>query len=187
MIYKAWSSIEEVPYCLSRSSIKFQGDTGQKIANFDPNRAFWTVTAVWIHQRVWNDAQSLDVAQKSCPVVFRRHPSNLKVTWTKKFNDLNPILNEITRLVTAIKSLRFVLLCQFCLLKPTLNTNHIWLCGWADANLLPLPLGHYVKYHQKDKIYVTYWHISSLGLLHQACGVPHTLKKIYNFQTHCTE
>ena len=37
---KAWSSMEEMPYCFSRSSIKFQGHRGQKIANFHPNWAF---------------------------------------------------------------------------------------------------------------------------------------------------
>ena len=31
MIHKAWCSIEEVPYCFPRSSIKFQGHTGWKI------------------------------------------------------------------------------------------------------------------------------------------------------------
>ena len=31
MMHKAWSSIEEVPYCFSRSSVKFQGDTALKI------------------------------------------------------------------------------------------------------------------------------------------------------------
>ena len=40
MMHKAWSSIEEVPYCFSRSSVKFQGHTGQKIADFDPNWPF---------------------------------------------------------------------------------------------------------------------------------------------------
>ena len=39
-MHKAWCCIEEVPYCFPRSSIKFQGHTGQKIANFDPNWAF---------------------------------------------------------------------------------------------------------------------------------------------------
>ena len=42
MMHKAWSSIEEVPYCFSRSSIKFQGHTGQNITDFDPNWAFRT-------------------------------------------------------------------------------------------------------------------------------------------------
>ena len=40
MMHKAWSSIEEVPYCFSRSSVKFQGHTAQKIVEFDPNWAF---------------------------------------------------------------------------------------------------------------------------------------------------
>ena len=35
----AQSSIGEVPYCSSRSSVKFQGHMGQKIASFDPNWA----------------------------------------------------------------------------------------------------------------------------------------------------
>ena len=40
MMHKAWSSIEEVPYYFSRSSVKFQGHRGQKIADFYPNCAF---------------------------------------------------------------------------------------------------------------------------------------------------
>ena len=40
MIHKAWSNIEEVLYCFSMSSVKFQGHTGQKIVDFDPNWAF---------------------------------------------------------------------------------------------------------------------------------------------------
>ena len=40
MMHIAWSSIEEVPYCPSRSSIKFEGHTGQKITNFESNWAF---------------------------------------------------------------------------------------------------------------------------------------------------
>ena len=32
---KAWSSIEEMPYCFSRSSVKFQGHMAKK------NRRFW--------------------------------------------------------------------------------------------------------------------------------------------------
>ena len=35
MMHKAWRRIEEVPYCFSRSSFKFQGHTEQK------NRQFW--------------------------------------------------------------------------------------------------------------------------------------------------
>ena len=35
MMHKAWSRIEEVPYCFSRSSVKFQGHTALKIVEFD--------------------------------------------------------------------------------------------------------------------------------------------------------
>ena len=40
MMHKAWSSIEEVPYCFSRSSVKFQGHTSLKSVAFDPEWAF---------------------------------------------------------------------------------------------------------------------------------------------------
>ena len=40
MMHIAWSNIEKVLYCVSRLSVKFQGNMGQKIADFDPNWAF---------------------------------------------------------------------------------------------------------------------------------------------------
>ena len=40
IMHTAGSSIEEVPYCFPRSSIKFQGHTGQNITDFDPNWVF---------------------------------------------------------------------------------------------------------------------------------------------------
>ena len=36
MMHKAWSSIEEVPYCFWRSSVKYQGHTGWKIDDWNP-------------------------------------------------------------------------------------------------------------------------------------------------------
>ena len=36
MMYKAWCSIEDVPFCYPGSSIKFQGHTGWKIGNLNP-------------------------------------------------------------------------------------------------------------------------------------------------------
>ena len=71
MSHKAWNSKGEMPYSFPRSSIKFQGHTGQNITDFDPNWAYpdyrmvaafkslWTVTPVWIQIWWWNDAQSL--------------------------------------------------------------------------------------------------------------------------------
>ena len=83
MKYKAWSSWEDVPYCLSRSSVKFWGLREQKMTSFDPNWAF------------------LDCYS---PIKFPGHMG-------PKINDLNPILSKNTRSVAAIKSLRFTLLC----------------------------------------------------------------------------
>ena len=40
MLHKAWNSKGEMPYYFPRSSIKFQGDTGQNITDFDPKWAF---------------------------------------------------------------------------------------------------------------------------------------------------
>ena len=40
MMNKAWSSIEEMRYCFSRSSVKFQGHTAKKIVDFDSNWVF---------------------------------------------------------------------------------------------------------------------------------------------------
>ena len=40
MLHKAWNSKGEMPYRFPRSSIKFQGHTGQNITDFDPNWAF---------------------------------------------------------------------------------------------------------------------------------------------------
>ena len=78
-MHKAQRSIEGVAYYFSRSSIQFQGHTGQKI------------------------------------------------------NDLNPILSKITRLVTAIKSLRFALfMCQTPGMPVRLPYSHVPVCPyWA--------------------------------------------------------
>ena len=40
MMHKAWSRIEEVPYCFSRSSVKLQSHTALKIVELDPHWAF---------------------------------------------------------------------------------------------------------------------------------------------------
>ena len=36
MMHKAWHSTEEVPYCFSRSSIKFEGHIDRKIDDLNP-------------------------------------------------------------------------------------------------------------------------------------------------------
>ena len=72
MMHKAWSSIEEVPYRFSRSSIKFRGQTifqdHLSSLKFVQDKQspiltrigrFRTVNPVWIDQWLWNDTRSL--------------------------------------------------------------------------------------------------------------------------------
>ena len=70
MMHKAWSSIEEVPYCFSRSSVKFRGHTALKIVEFDPNWPFpdsnsslnTPMATIW--------CTKFEIALKRCPIVF---------------------------------------------------------------------------------------------------------------------
>ena len=104
MMHKAWSSIEEVPYCFSRSSIKFQGHMALKNVEFDPNWAFPDCNSSLNSPKAMKYYTKLETAKERCPIVFQRHPSNFKVTRdkTSPFPDYRP--------VTTFKSLRFALL-----------------------------------------------------------------------------
>ena len=119
MMHKAWSSIEEVPYCFWRSFVKFQGHTVLKSIAFDPNWAFpgcnfslkrcpivfqghpsnfkvtrdnkspiltriecfWTVTLVWIHRWLWNDAQSLKQHRIGALLLYPPYPKDRGMLW----------------------------------------------------------------------------------------------------------
>ena len=108
MMHNSWSSMEEVPYCFSMSSVKLQGHTTKKNPSILTQiRRFRTVTPVWIHQWLGNDAQSLKLHRRGALLYFgvihqisRSH--GLK---NRRFEFS---LSKITRPVAAIKSLRFV-------------------------------------------------------------------------------
>ena len=91
MLHKAWSSIEEVPYCFARSSVKFQGHTALKIVEFDPNWAFPDCNSSLISPMAMKCCTKLETAKERCPIVFQGHPSNFRVTWYKT----SPILTQI--------------------------------------------------------------------------------------------
>ena len=90
MMNKAWSSIEEVPYCFSRSSGKIQGHTALKSVQFDPNWAFPDCYSSLNSPMAKKWCTQLEVAWKRCPSVFQGYPSNCKVTRLKKIVDFNP-------------------------------------------------------------------------------------------------
>ena len=96
MMHKAWSSIEEVPYCLSRSSVKFQGHTALKTVEFDPNLAFPDCNSSLNSPMAMKCCTKLETAKERCPIVFQGHPSNFKVTRDKT----SAILTQIGRFRT---------------------------------------------------------------------------------------
>ena len=72
------------PWKRSRSKVKVT-----KVMT--PFGGFRTVTPAWIHIWWWNDAQSLMLLRKRCPIVFQGHPSNFEVTRDKKSSILTQI------------------------------------------------------------------------------------------------
>ena len=100
MMHRAWSSIVEVPYCFSRSSVKFQGHTALKIVEFDPNWAFPDSNSSLNSPMAMKCCTKLETAKERCPIVFQGHPSNFKVTRDKT----SPNLTQIGRFWTIGRS-----------------------------------------------------------------------------------
>ena len=96
MMHKAWSRIEEVPYCFSRPYVKFQGHTALKIVEFDPKWAFPDCNSSLNSPMAMKCCTKLETAKERCPVVFQGHPSNFKVTRYKT----SQILTQIMRFRT---------------------------------------------------------------------------------------
>ena len=100
MMHRAWSSIVEVPYCFSRSYVKFQGHTALKIVKFDPNGAFPDSNSSLNSPMAMKCCTKLETAKERCPIVFQGHPSNFKVTRDKT----SLILTQIGRFRTIGRS-----------------------------------------------------------------------------------
>ena len=100
MMHRAWSSIVEVPYCFSRSFVKFQGHTALKIVEFYPNWAFPDCNSSLNSPMAMKCCTKLETAKERCPIVFQGHPSNFKVTRHKT----SPILTQIRRFRTIGRS-----------------------------------------------------------------------------------
>ena len=100
MMHRAWSSIVEVPYCFSRSYVKFQGHRALKIIEFDPNWAFPDCNSSLNSPMAMKCCTKLETAKERCPIVFQGHPSNFKVTRYKT----SPILTQIERFRTIGRS-----------------------------------------------------------------------------------
>ena len=90
MVHKAWSRIEKMPYCFSRSYVKLQGHTALKIVDFDPNWAFPDCISSLESSMATKWCTKLAVTFKRCPIVFkvilqisRSHGSKNRRIWPK--------------------------------------------------------------------------------------------------------
>ena len=100
MMHRPWSSIVEVPYCFSRSNVKFHGHTALKIVKFYRNWAFLDSNSSLNSLMVMKCCTKLETAKERCPIVFQSHPSNFKVTRDKT----SPLLTRIGRFRTIGRS-----------------------------------------------------------------------------------
>ena len=80
-----------MPYCFSRSYVKFQGHTALKIVEFDPNWAFPDCNSSLNSPMAMKCCTKLETAKERCPIVFQGHPSNFKVTRDKTSSILTQI------------------------------------------------------------------------------------------------
>ena len=99
-MHTAWCCIEEVPYCFSRSSVKFQGHMAQRIVEFDPNWVFPDCNSSLNSPMAMKCCTKLETAKERCPIVFQGHPSSFKVTRDKT----SLILTQIRRFRTIGRS-----------------------------------------------------------------------------------
>ena len=98
MMHKAWCCLEEVPYCSSRSFD--QGHPSNFKVTRLKNHWFWpklgvsrqnrTVTPVWIHHWLWNDAQSLKQHRRGALLFFKVMRQFSRSRRTKKIANFYP-------------------------------------------------------------------------------------------------
>ena len=115
MMHKAWSSIEEVPYCFSMSSVKFQGHTAKKKRRIWPKLGvsglklqFEFIDGYEMLHKAWNNKGEMPYCFPRSSIKFQGHTgqniTDFDPNWA--FPDYRP--------VAAFKSLRFALLLWFC-------------------------------------------------------------------------
>ena len=100
MMHRACGSIVEVPYCFSRSYVKFQGHTALKIVEFDPNLAFPDSNSSLNLPMAMKCCTKLETVKERCPIVFQGDPSKFKVRRDKT----TPILTQMGRFRTISRS-----------------------------------------------------------------------------------
>ena len=107
-MHRAWCCLEYVPYCFSRSFLKFQGHKAKQIVDLDPNWAFPDCNSSLNSPVAMKWCTKLEVAYERCPVVSEGHPLTLNVMQDKK----SPLLTRIERFRTVTLVWIYQLLCN---------------------------------------------------------------------------
>ena len=145
MMHRAWSSLVEVPYCFSRSYVKFQGHTALKIVEFDPNWAFPDCSSSLNSPMTMKCCTKLETAKERCPFVFQGHPSKFKVTRYKT----SPILTHIGHFRTIGRSQ---------LSNPSDLPCLPWFCGFIVKCFRDVPMYVLERYINKDYYYYYFYY-----------------------------
>ena len=90
MMRKSWCGLWEVPDCFSRSSVNFQGHTGQKFADFDPNWEFPDCISSFNSLMATKWCIKLGSSIEEMPYCFSRSSVKFKVHTRQKINDFYP-------------------------------------------------------------------------------------------------
>ena len=141
-MHKAWWCLEEVPYCFQGHPSNFKVTWLKKLSILTQIGHFWTVTQVWIHWWIWNDAQSL-MKYRRCALLFWGVIHQISRSHRLKNRRFESNLSKITRPVAAIKSLRFALFIV------NLFTSRFW-SNWLKMITLPWNLWNHHSIHTSD-------------------------------------
>ena len=90
-MHKAWSNIEEVPYCFYGHRSNFTVTRDNESLILTRIERIRTVALVWIHRWLWNDAQSLTQHRRGALLFFNVIHQISRSHGTKK----SPILTRI--------------------------------------------------------------------------------------------
>ena len=105
---------------MTKVQVKSQRSMSQRSKQILPQfGCFRTVTPVWIHQWLWNNAQSLKLHRRGALLFFKVIYSNIKVTHDKKIADFDQII-------------------QLCLVYPDVRLTHwcLSVSKYRSANFL---------------------------------------------------
>ena len=91
---------KEVPYCFSRSSVKFQGHAAKKIVDFDPNLVFPDCNSSLNSPIALKRCKKLDVVKKTGALFFQRSSIKFQGHKGQKITDFDRIEN--LRIVTPV-------------------------------------------------------------------------------------